>query len=60
MGQLMGGQFAEFIVNKRQELLASVRIATIDGGKDASDFDQGRTTTLAGGSVFLTIAVAIG
>src|SRR5205807_5538587 len=38
LGQLPPCQFAQLMVDKRQELLGGVRIALLDGGQDASDF----------------------
>ena len=54
-GKLLGCQLAQLVVDERQELLGSLRIALVDCGEDAGDFDQGGTTRLAGGSVLLTI-----
>ena len=58
--ELLGCQFAQLLVDQRQELRGSLRIALVDCGEDAGDFSQGGTTRLAGGSVLLTLQVAIG
>jgi hypothetical protein len=34
LGELLRRQFAQFVVNKQQELLGSVRVAVLDGGQD--------------------------
>ena len=41
LGQLLGGEFAQFIVDQRQELLGSVRITLLDGRQDARNFTHG-------------------
>ena len=37
LGQLLGGQLAQLVVDQRQELLGGVRVALLDGGQDARD-----------------------
>ena len=37
LGQLLGRQLAQLVVDQRQELLGGVRIAALDGGQDAGD-----------------------
>ena len=37
-----GREFAEFVVNQRQELLGGVRVALLDGGQDAGDLAHRR------------------
>jgi hypothetical protein len=34
LGKLLSSQLAQFVINQRQELLGSVRIALLDGGQD--------------------------
>ena len=36
-GHLLRRQLAQFVINQRQELLGGVRVALLDGGKDASN-----------------------
>jgi hypothetical protein len=38
LGELLGRQLAQFVIDQRQQLLAGVRIALLDGGQDARDF----------------------
>jgi hypothetical protein len=37
LAKFLGRQFAQFVVNQRQELFGGVRIALFDGGQDAGD-----------------------
>jgi len=41
LGQLLGREFAQFVVDQRQELLGGVRVAFLDGGQDARNFTHG-------------------
>ena len=38
MGQFLGGQPAEFVIDKREKLLGRLRVAFLNGTEDASDF----------------------
>src|SRR5262249_21188977 len=38
VGQLLGGELAQLVVDQRQELLCGRGVALLDGGQDAGDF----------------------
>src|SRR5262249_56471555 len=42
LGQLLGRQLAQLVVDQRQQLLGGVRLALFDGGQDAGDFAHRR------------------
>ena len=42
LGQLLGRQLAQLVVDQRQELLGGVRVALLDGRQDAGDVVHGR------------------
>jgi hypothetical protein len=37
MGELLGGELAQLVVDQRQQLRGALRIALLDGGQDARD-----------------------
>lgn len=37
VGELLGGQLAQLVVDQRQQLPGGLRIAPLDGGQDARD-----------------------
>jgi len=41
LGELLGGQLAQLLVDQRQQLLRGVRIAFLDGGQDAGYLTHG-------------------
>jgi hypothetical protein len=41
LSQLPRSQLAQFVIDQRQELLRGMRIALLDGGKNARDFGHG-------------------
>ena len=47
VSQLGGGQFAQFVVHQRQQLLGSGRVAGFDLGQDAGDVGHGDQDTAA-------------
>ena len=42
LGQLLGRQLAQLVVDQRQQLLGGVRVALLDGGQDARNFTHRR------------------
>jgi hypothetical protein len=42
LSQLLGSEFAQFVVDQRQELLGRVRVAGFDAGEDVRNFVHGR------------------
>ena len=44
LGQLLGRQPAQLVVDQREELIGRLRIAPLDGGEDARDVAQGRAS----------------
>jgi hypothetical protein len=42
VGQLLGSQTAQLLVDQRQELAGSLRIALVDGGQNLGDFSHDR------------------
>ena len=47
LGQLLGRQLAQLVVDQRQELLGGVRVALLDGGQDAGDVGHAGQSTAA-------------
>ena len=42
LGQPLGRELAQLVVDQRQELLRGVRVALLDGGQDAGDVTHDR------------------
>ena len=45
VGQLLGGQLAQLVIDQRQQLRGGVGVALLDGGQDARHFRHGRHRT---------------
>jgi hypothetical protein len=48
VGELLGRQLAQLVVDQRQELVGGVRVALFDGGQDAGDIGHRRHRKVEG------------
>ena len=58
LGQPLGGQPAQFVVDQRQQLLGGMRVALLDGGQDAGDFIHWRRQNCC--RVVISLSLAAG
>ena len=54
LGQPLGGQLSQFVVDARQQLFRGLRIALVEGGQNACDFVHGLSLGIREGRVLLT------